>query len=211
VGFGHFGSALGRLLRSAGHCPTVLDHDSERVELLRKLGLTVYYGDATRVEVLRAAGAEEADLLILALDNAEAQLALVKLAREHFPRATLVARAAGWVHAHELMEAGVTHVFRENLDSALRMGAETLRLLGIRGNQAYRLARQFRRRDEHLLRDLLAHRHDRGEYLTRARERILDLEGLMRAEMNEDLMVDAGWDSSGLREAATRGRDPAGG
>ncbi len=201
VGFGHFGSALGRLLRTAGHCPTVLDHDSDRVELLRKLGLTVYFGDATRVEVLRAAGAEQAGILVLALDNPEAQLHLVRLAQEHFPQATIVARAGGWVHAHELMEAGVDHVFRESLDSAMRMGAETLRLLGLRGNRAYRLSRQFRRRDEAMLRDLLAHRHDQ-EYLSRAREHIQDLESLMQAEQTDDLNADAGWDPGPLRRAA---------
>jgi len=182
VGFGHFGSTLGRLLRTAGHCPTVLENDSDRVEALRKMGLTVYFGDATRVGVLRAAGAETARLLILALDNPEAQLRIVHLAQEHFPRAVVVARARDWIHAHELMEAGVEHIYRENLDSALRMGAETLRLLGLRGYQAHRLARGFRRHDEAMLRELLDHRHDHGEYLTQAREKIHDLEQLMRAE-----------------------------
>ena len=211
VGFGHFGATLGRLLRTAGHSPTVLDNDSDRVDTLRRLGLTVYFGDATRVEVLRAAGAETARLLILALDNPAAQLTIVRLAREQFPQAVIVARARGWLGAHDLMEAGVDHVFRDTLDSSLRMGAETLRLLGLRGFRAYRLARGFRRRDEAILRELLEHRHDQGEFLTRARERIHDLEQLMQAEMADQTPVDEGWDSTGLREAAARGENPRGG
>jgi monovalent cation:proton antiporter-2 (CPA2) family protein len=208
VGFGHFGATLGRLLRTAGHTPTVLDNDSDRVDTLRRMGLTVYFGDATRVDVLRAAGAETARLLILALDRPEAQLAIVHLAKKHFPQAVIVARARGWVGAHDLMEAGVEHVFRETLDSSLRMGAETLRLLGLRGFHAYRLARGFRRRDEALLHDLLEHRHDQGAFLSRARERIHDLEQLMQAEMADQVPVDEGWDATGLREAADdAGRD----
>jgi Kef-type K+ transport system membrane component KefB/voltage-gated potassium channel Kch len=198
VGFGHFGSTLGRLLRTGGIEPTVLENDSDRVEVLRQLGLPVYYGDATRADLLRAAGAEHARLLILALDDPQAQLRIVRLAREHFPQAELVARARGWTDAHELLAAGVEHVFRENLDSALRAGAESLRLLGARGHQAHRLARRFRRRDEELLRELLAHREDEGQFLNEARERIHDLEQLMRAEQ-DGTAEDTGWDVSRLR------------
>jgi len=198
VGFGHFGSTLGRLLRSAGVEPTVLENDSDRVEVLRQLGLPVYFGDATRAELLRAAGAERARLLILALDNPAAQLQIVRLAREQFPQARIVARARGWTDAHDLLAAGVDHVIRENLDSALRAGVESLRLLGHRGHHAWRLSRSFRRRDEELLRELLEHRGDERRFLSEARERIHDLEQLMRAEsLGGD--EDAGWDVSRLR------------
>ena len=203
VGFGHFGATLGRLLRTAGHTPTVLDNDSDRVDTLRKLGLTVYFGDATRVDVLRAAGAETARLLVLALDRPEAQLEIVRLAKKHFPQAVIVARAKGWIGAHELMEAGVEHVFRETLDSSLRMGAETLRLLGLRGFHAHRLARGFRRRDEAMLRELLDHRQDQGAFLTRARERIHDLEQLMKAEVADQSPVRRGL---GFQRPARHGR-----
>jgi monovalent cation:proton antiporter-2 (CPA2) family protein len=209
VGFGQFGGTLGRFLRSAGVEPTVLENDSDRVELLRQLGLPVYFGDATRADLLRAAGAEHAHLLILALDNPEAQLQIVRIAREQFPQAEIVARARGWTEAHDLLDAGVEHVIRENVDSALRAGQQSLRLLGHRGHQTYRLARRFRRRDEQLLRELMEHRDDRGRYLSEARERIHGLEQLMRAERADATAEDSGWDVSRLRQDGAGGTDDA--
>ncbi len=148
AGFGSFGSTVGRLLKAKGVQATVLDIDSERVELLRSLGLKVYYGDATRHDLLETAGAAEARLLVVALDTPEESLALVETAKKNFPQLTILARAFDWPDAHALLEAGVDHVFRESLDSSLRLGAEALTLLGFRAFHAERAAQTFLRHDE---------------------------------------------------------------
>jgi monovalent cation:proton antiporter-2 (CPA2) family protein len=202
AGFGSFGSTVGRLLRANGIDPTVLDVDSDRVDLLRRLGLPVYYGDASRHDLLHAAGAAEARLLVLSLDSPETTLALVHTARKHFPHLVIMARAFDWDDAHELVEAGVQHVYRESLDTAARMGSDALRLLGFRAHQAFRAARRFVRHDELAQRELAEWRQrDRATYINLARERIEQLEQLMRSELQDaGLERDEGWDAESLRE-----------
>ena len=201
AGFGDFGNIVGRLLLANGVGATVLDIDSDRVDLLRKLGLKVFYGDASRTDLLRAAGAEQAKLLVVALDSAEKGQELVATARRHFPHLTLLTRAPGRIAAYELIDSGVEHVFRDKLDSALRTGVQALRLLGFRGHQAHRAAQTFRRHDEEALRELAAMRHDHSLYINTARQRIQDLETMMRSDL-EDAgdSRDAGWDTETLRE-----------
>jgi monovalent cation:proton antiporter-2 (CPA2) family protein len=200
AGFGRFGNTVGRLLRANGVGTTVLDFDSDRVELLRRLGLKVFYGDATRLDLLRAAGAADARLLILALDEAEEMRKLVETVRRHFPHLTVLARAFDRPDAFDLIEAGVTHVYRDTLDTALRVGVDALRLLGHRAHQATRAAAKFRRHDEAALRELLATRHDRVGFVTLARQRIRDLERAIQADLaEEDGERDIAWDAESLR------------
>lgn len=210
AGFGRFGHVIGRLLVANGVEATVLDNDSDQVELLRSLGLTVYYGDASRLDLLTAAGAERARLLIVATDDHQKNLEIVATARKHFPELILYARARGRTHAYDLIEAGVDHVYRETLDTALRLGIDALRRLGFRGVQALAAARTFRRHDEEALRELASMRHDRKAYLSRARERIRDLEQLLRSDLQEARteQADAAWDTESLRREFGR---PAGG
>jgi monovalent cation:proton antiporter-2 (CPA2) family protein len=201
AGFGSFGAVIGRLLRANGVGTTVLDLDSDRVDLLRSLGLKVFYGDASEYELLRAAGAERARLLVVALDNPEKCRELVATARRHFPHLTLLTRAANRSEAYELLDSGLEHVFRDKLDSALRTGVEALRLLGFRGYQAHRAARTFRRHDEAAVRELAAMRHDKTLYINTARQRIEDLEELLLSDLEDiDDSRDAGWDTESLRE-----------
>lgn len=201
AGFGSFGAIVGRLLRANGVEATVLDLNSDRVDLLRKLGLEVFYGDASRLDLLRAAGAAEARLLILALDDGEKNRELVATAKKHFPQATLLARAGSRNEAYELLDAGVEHVFRDKLESALKLGVEALRLLGFRAHQAHRAAQTFRRHDVRAVRELAAVRHDRKRYLGAARQRIEELEELLLADLEDaGEMRDAGWDPESLRE-----------
>jgi monovalent cation:H+ antiporter-2, CPA2 family len=201
AGFGRFGNIVGRLLRANGVDATVLEFDSDRVDTLRKIGLDVYYGDASRHDLLRAAGAADARLLILAIDDHERSLEMVHTARTHFPQLQVMARALGRVEAYELLDAGVEHVFRETLDSSLRLGIEAMRLMGLNGHQAFRAARIFRAHDEQCLRELAAMRHDRKAYLRGARERIADLEQLLAQDRVTALASDdAAWDPESLRE-----------
>jgi CPA2 family monovalent cation:H+ antiporter-2 len=199
AGFGRFGNIVGRLLRANGVGTTVLDNDSDRVDILRRLGLKVFYGDATRHDLLEAAGAGSARLIVLALDNHEKNLELVHTVRRHFPNLTILARAIDRPDAYALLDAGVEHVYRETFDSSLRLGVGALRLLGRRAYQAERAARTFRRHDDAALDELRAVRGDREAYLGVARTRIADLERTLLADITEEKETDAGWDAETLR------------
>ncbi|MFN0098646.1 MAG: monovalent cation:proton antiporter-2 (CPA2) family protein [Gemmatimonadaceae bacterium] len=200
VGFGDFGSSVGRLLNASGVETTVLDLDSDRVDVLRRLGLRVHYGDGAREDVMRSAGAERAKLVILCLGDAETNLALAKSIRKHFPHLTILARAAGRLAAYELIESGVTNVYRESLDSAMRLGADALRMLGRRGHASWRAAQHFRRRDEENMRRLALIFRDRATHLSLAREAIADLEASMRADgVSGAVTDDTAWDAESLR------------
>jgi voltage-gated potassium channel Kch len=202
AGFGGFGSTIGRLLNANGVKTTVLDHDSDRVDLLRRLGLQVFYGDATRHDLLLAAGAADADVLVLALDSPAKTLRLVDTVKRHFPHLRIVARAFDWADAHELQEAGVQFVYRSSLDTSLRAGSEVLGLLGFRAYQAHRAAQKFLRHDEESLRQLTEHRKDdRKVYLGLARQRIEELERMLLADLRDGgIERDMGWDPESLRE-----------
>jgi monovalent cation:H+ antiporter-2, CPA2 family len=205
AGFGEFGATVGRLLRANGVRATVLDLDSDRVDLLRKLGMEVYYGDASRYDLLHSAGAEDAKLLVLALDSPERTLELVHTARKHFPHLRIRARAFEWNDAHDLLAAGVDHVYRQSLDTAVRAGADALRSLGMRGYSAERAAHKFLRHDAESLRELTEQRTDRTTYLSVARQRIEDLERIMLADRAEsELSRDSGWDPESLRDEVRR-------
>jgi monovalent cation:H+ antiporter-2, CPA2 family len=201
AGFGQFGSTVGRLLRANGVPITVLEIDSDRVDLSRRLGLTVYYGDASRHDLLEVAGAAEARLLVVALDSPEKTLELVHTAQKHFPQLTLLARAFEWPDAHALYAAGVEYVYREDLDTALRGGTDALRLLGFRAYAAQRAAQQFLRHDLESMRTLTAQRGDRAVYISLARQRIAELEHVLQADREAIVLErDLGWDAETLRE-----------
>ncbi|NJN15875.1 MAG: potassium transporter [Oscillochloris sp.] len=210
VGFGSFGATVGRLLKANNIRTTVLDLDSDRVDLLRKLGLKVYYGDASRYDLLESAGAAEAKLLVLALDTPEKTLELVHTAKKHFPHLTIYARAFDWSDAHELLQAGVAHVYRDNLDTSLRMGCDIMHQVGFRAYHARRAAQTFLRHDEVALRELTKRRSNQAEYLSAARQQIADLEDILLADLADpDFDRDAGWDPDTLREESRSGNfDP---
>ena len=202
AGFGRFGHIVGRFLRANGVKPTVLEYDSDQVDMLRKLGLTVFYGDASRPDLLRAAGAEEAKLLIVAVDDVEHCDRILHTVKTHFPHLTVMSRARGRPEAYELLDHGVDHVYRETVDTSLRMGVDAMRLLGHPGYAAHRSAMRFRRHDEQSVRELGQMRHDRNAYISAARERIHSLEELMLDELEQhiDEERDASWDTDTLRE-----------
>jgi monovalent cation:proton antiporter-2 (CPA2) family protein len=202
AGFGSFGSTVGRLLRANGVATTVLDLDSDRVELLRRLGLKVYYGDASRHDLLTAAGAGHARLLIIALDSPERTLQLVHTVKKHFPQITIMARAFDWEDAHDLVEAGVSNVYFQSLDTSMRVGVEALQMLGFRAYHSHRAARQFLKHDMESLHALTADRKvSQASYLSAARKRIEDLERRLEADrQDQGTDRDQGWDAESLRE-----------
>ncbi len=201
AGFGNFGSIIGRLLRANGVGITVLDLDSDKVNLLRTLGLKVFYGNAARYDLLHAAGADRAKLLILAVNDHEKALEIIHVAKRHFPHLSIYARASGRTEAYELLDTGVQRVFRETLDTALRTGIEALRELGFRSYQAYRATKTFRLHDEQSVSALRSLRHDRKQYINQARQRIEDLEQLLLSELQDSgEHPDAGWDTASMIE-----------
>ncbi len=208
AGFGEFGSVVGRLLQANDIGTTVLDFDSDRVDILRRLGLKVYYGDALRHDLLAVAGANKARVIVIALGSGEQTLQLVHVVQKHFPHLTIVARASDRGEASRLLNAGVDHVYRESLDSSLRMGVDLLSMLGMRAYQAQRAAQTFRRHDEAALRELAAMDVDRSTLLSVARERIASLEHMLRADLQWDEAMthrDAAWDNTSLREEVMSG------
>jgi Kef-type K+ transport system membrane component KefB len=201
AGFGAFGSTVGRLLRAKRVKTVVLEFDSDRVDFLREMGLEVYYGDATRLALLETAGAAKAEILVIALPDPEMTLELVHTAQKHFPNLIILARAFDWPDAHDLLGAGVEHVYRDTLDTSLRVGQDALGMLGFRKYQAYRATQRFRRHDDESLRALMdARKEGRASYVSGARARIEDLDQAIRSDMtggDEDMEV--GWDPGTLR------------
>ncbi len=165
AGYGRYGQIVGRLLSAHGVPTTVLDHDPEQIAELRKFGFKVFYGDATRLDLLRAAGAEKARVLVIAIDDIEDSLALVDRARKAFPDLTLVVRARNVRHWLELKERGVEAVERETFESALRSGRQTLEALGVAPYEARSVAELFRRHNLATLRALLPHFRDERKYV----------------------------------------------
>jgi glutathione-regulated potassium-efflux system ancillary protein KefC len=165
AGFGRYGQIVGRLLMANGVQPTVLDYDSEAVEGIRRFGIPVFYGDATRLDLLRMAGAADAQVLVVAIDDVEQGLKLVDLAREHFPRLQIVARARNVQHYYQLIARGVTRIERETFDSALMSGRSALEVLGFERHQARNLALRFRRHNLEQLAEAAPHFKDESKLI----------------------------------------------
>lgn len=204
AGFGSFGSTLGRFLRANGVEATILDNDSDQVDLLRRMGFKVFYGDATRLDILRSAGAEKARILFIAIDNPATVDSLVTTAKKHFPQLKVMACAGSTLTAHDLIEVGVDAVYRDFLDSSLRAGVEVLADLGHRRYTATRAAQHFMKYDEAAMRQLAPHRHDQGVYISNARELIRTQEQLLakdRADIHN--LNDHAWDTDSPVTAAT--------
>lgn len=203
AGYGRFGQIAGRFLRAHGIGVTAIDVDSEQVDTMARFGQKAFYGDASRLDLLHAAGASHAKVLIIAVDDPEKVMDIVHTAKKHFPNLAILARARGRTEAFDLFDAGVDGHYRETFDTALRAGADTLRLLGHSAHSAHRAARTFRHYDERVITDLAPHRHDQEGFVTKARERVRDFERILqndRAALTVE-GVEHGWDSEVIRQA----------
>ena len=199
AGFGHFGNTIGRFLRAHGVKMTVLDIDSNRVEFLRKMGFKVYYGDASRYDILLAAGAAEAKMIIIAVDDPEKRLQMIETIKKHFPDLQMLVRSSTREDTYDQMNAGILHIYRETIDTSLRMGVDAMKLLGHRAYTAQRAARTFFRYDEQKLKDLSKLRDNEKEYINQAREYIEELEEIIKADTKQlHLVKDLGWDEDSL-------------
>ncbi len=182
AGFGRYGQVVSRMLYANGITPTVLDHDAEQIEAVRKFGWRVFYGDATRLDLLRTAGAASARVLVLAIDDVEQSLKVAALVREHFPELTIVARARNVQHYLRLRELDVTMVERETLDSSLMSARSVLGVLGWEPHHARTMAMRFRRHTVQQLEEMLPHLGDEARVIALAKQGRQQLEELFEQE-----------------------------
>ena len=195
AGFGHFGSTVGRFLRANGVSATILDNDSDRVDILRKMGFKVFYGDATRLDILKSAGAGQAKILIAAIDSPETNLDLIEKTQKEFPNLTVMVRARSRLDAYELLDMGIRDVYRESVDTSVRLGVDVLIKLGFRKYSATRAGQSFLKYDEAALVTLAAHRNDQESYIYNTREQI-ELQEQLLANDREKMpnIHDHAWD-----------------
>jgi glutathione-regulated potassium-efflux system ancillary protein KefC len=169
AGFGRYGQIVGRLLLAQDIATTVLDHDAEMIETARNFGYRVFYGDATRLDLLRVAGAANAQIMVIAVDDVSQSLAIVDLAKEHFPQLKLVVRARDATHWNKLRDRGITLIHRELFESSLLSGASVLELLGYAGTDASRLVQLFKTHNLELMEKMYPHYQDRAKLISVAK------------------------------------------
>ena len=185
AGFGRYGQIIGRMLGAQGIAATVLDHDADMIEAARSFGYKVFYGDATRLDLLRIAGAGSARVLVIAVDDKEQSLRIVDVAREHFPHLELVARARDVVHWNELRDRGVNRVERELFESSLRSARTVLEVLGFAPHEARSQAMRFRRHNLELFEQMYPHYKDRAKVIAVIKQGRRQLEEQMAQERAE--------------------------
>lgn len=185
AGFGRFGQVVGRFLTGQGIKITVLEKDPDQIELLRKFGFKGYFGDATRLDLLRSAGAEKARVLIVAVDDVGTSLDIVRMAKEEFPSLTIFSRARNRQHAYELNKLGVHYFKRELFDSSLDMAKEVMVWLGRSSSDVSSKIEQFRRHDEKTLQDSFQFFEDESALVNFAKTRRAELERILQNDSIE--------------------------
>lgn len=190
AGYGDFGNTIGRIVKFCGYQATVLDNDSDRVNLLRKMGFKVYYGDATNLNMLRAAKADEADILVAAIDPPEINRKLIETAKEHFPNLKILIRARNRYDAYEFINEGFDRVYRETFYTALQASVDCLELMGVPREDAVRQGEIFKVAEKASLKRLSKHSHNLEEYITVSREEIEKVRNLLNQGTNLEYVED---------------------
>ncbi|CAM4323874.1 monovalent cation:proton antiporter-2 (CPA2) family protein [Zobellia roscoffensis] len=203
VGFGHFGSTIGRFLRTHGVEATILDHDSNRVDFLRKMGFEVYYGDATRTDLLESAGIAEANILICAMDNPEVIKQLAKAVKSKYPQVKLMVRARDRYAAYEFLNMEIDHIYRESLETSLKLASEVLSQMGFRKYTLQRQVQNFIKYDEDSLKRLAKEKKIGDEnYIFKARKELEQQEKLLEQDFKRGIVeFDTHWDGEQIRAA----------
>ena len=195
AGFGRFGQIVGRLLTANKVPLTVLDHDPDQIDLVRKFGSTVFYGDATRIDLLHAAGAAHARALVVAIDDIDDSLRLVDAVREAFPELTIMARARNVTHTYDLMDRGVQIIERETFESALLLGRHVLQHLGFGAYQARQAACKFRQHNIQGLARVYPVYKDHEQYVSQVKQGRDELETMFSLDAEAVKAEHAGrWD-----------------
>lgn len=201
VGFGHFGSTIGRFLRSHGVEATILDHDSNRVDFLRKMGFDVYYGDATREDLLESAGIAEAKIIICATNKLSVSKAISKIVKEKYPHVELMIRTKNRYDAYELLNMGHQNIYRESLDTSLVLAKDVLSKMGFRKYTLNRQVQNFIKYDEDSLRRLALEPKGEDDYIFKARKELEQQEKFLNQDFERGIVdFDNHWDSEHIRK-----------
>ncbi|HZF25283.1 MAG TPA: cation:proton antiporter, partial [Steroidobacteraceae bacterium] len=185
AGYGRFGQIVSRVLTARHIKFTVLEASEAQVDFVRRFGSKVYYGDASRLELLRAAGAAKAEILVLAIDDVEASVRTAEIVRHNLPRLKIFARARNRQHVFRLLNLGLSHVIRETYGSSLEMATDVLEALGFSTSQARETVTRFRAHDEATLDRQYSVSEDEEKLLQTARESARQLESLFEADAAE--------------------------
>ncbi|ACH65028.1 MULTISPECIES: glutathione-regulated potassium-efflux system protein KefB [Aliivibrio] len=194
AGFGRFGQIVGRLLFANKIKLTILEADPSQIRLLRKFDYKVYYGDATQVELLRAAGAEKAKAIVVCKKDPQKVMEVVALCQRHFPHLKILARARSRVEAYELLSEGVDNFSRETFYGALDLGRQTLTSLGMHPYQAKRAESHFKKLDVAMLKELLPLHSDDKSLASKAKAARIELEEIFSLEMENERSSQNHWD-----------------
>jgi monovalent cation:proton antiporter-2 (CPA2) family protein len=195
AGFGRFGQIVGRLLHANNIGTTILDSKPSQIDMVRRFGYKVFYGDASRLNLLHSAGAGEAKLFILAIDDKEKSIEIAQTVQKHFPNLEIIARSFDRRHSYELMNVGVKVIQRETFNSALELGVSALKILGFHAYQAHRAGLTFKHHDEKTLVDLRELWGDDEAFLTQTRLRNQDLLELLKGdEVDREENTDHSWE-----------------
>lgn len=188
AGHGRFGMTVGRLLNAQGFRTVLLDIDPSQVDALRKFGFKVFYGDALRLDLLESAGAKEAKLMVIAIDDREKATEMVKIAKQHFPHLKLFVRAYDRTHAHELIREGVDTFYREVFGSSMDMARDALVALGKSQHDAQSVTSRFRTHDEKYLRAAAALAGDEAKLVDLARQSRAEIAKVFAADKQAETM-----------------------
>jgi len=183
AGFGRVGQIIGRLLRIVKIPFTALDIDASQVKLVRKYGSQVHYGDAARLDMLRAAGADHAKIFVIATGNIETSMKIADTVSRHYPHLNIVARARNRRHAHKLMDLQVKHIFRDTLLSSIAMSEHILSDLGLSGDEVSRVTEAFREHDERLLAEQHAVHDSEEKLIQSSKDALAELESLLQDDL----------------------------
>jgi glutathione-regulated potassium-efflux system ancillary protein KefC/glutathione-regulated potassium-efflux system protein KefB len=186
AGFGRVGQIVGRLLRAKRIPFTALDKSAEQIESVRRFGNRAYYGDASRLDMLLAAKADKAEILVLAIDDVESSLRTAETAKKHFPNLRIYARARNRFHAYRLMDIGVDYLIRETYVSSLELTQQVLRGLGLTEWEAQDAVATFRSHDEQFLVRQHAIYHDETQLIQSSKEAVQELESLLQSDAEGD-------------------------
>ncbi|MGH8759201.1 MAG: monovalent cation:proton antiporter-2 (CPA2) family protein [Burkholderiales bacterium] len=187
AGFGRVGQIVGRLLRAKRIPFTALEKSAEQVETVRRFGSRAYYGDASRFEMLLAAKADKAEILVLAIDDVESSLRTAETAKKHFPNLRIYARARNRFHAYRLLDIGVDYLIRETYVSSLELTQQVLRGLGLSEWEAQDAVATFRRHDEQFLARQHAVYHDETQLIQSSKDAVQELESLLQSDTESDV------------------------
>ena len=202
VGFGHFGSTIGRFLRSHGVEATILDHDSNRVDFLRKMGFEVYYGDATRLDLLESAGIAEAKIIICATNKLSVSKAISKIVKEKYPHVEFMIRTKNRYDAYELLNLGYQNIYRESLETSLTLAKDVLSKMGFRKYTLTRQVQNFIKYDEDSLRRLASEPKREDDYIFKAKKELEQQEKFLNEDFKRGVVdYDNHWDSEHIRKA----------